>query len=707
MPDATYNLVYDVGGNAAAQIDDLIAKLTQLGALADQVKPKLAALSKDMARPLSAATKAAQALGASLGTLSTQAGSASQSVQKVAAVSSAASAAATGAASQYSAAAAAFGAAGNAATSATPSLQAMKTATAGVGSGATKAAASVGSFITQGLALRAVHGVFSTVFEESKKVEEYWQKLAKEATDFRESLRELASLQGQSGPNNKVVANVLDLALTARLTGEKAADLSASYENYGPTVREKGHYAPAQGTPEELEKSIVAEAGKTARRLGVNEKAMGAAVGTAGMFHKFTSKEDAMEQLGGALEGLSLGSVEYTPGINALTKAAAKLVDPKEAAAEGAVAGRVGSYADAGVYLGALSLGTGSQNPNLAGERMVQVSRLLHPDPQKRPEAVEALRKAGVTPQMEDPDALIRLSEYLDEQKVTDRIGWLSSNNLGTDYIRVAAVAAMKQASVLKSRLAKVRKSRKTNEIGRQTVASNASFMATDRSASASGVESITDVIDKATGVESPEEFEKAKQLAEQRSRVLNPKYTDPLWRGMLHLNTLYTYPMYGVSGVGQHQEHGAIAVLKHAGGKVGVDVEKQFPGLASGDYQTRAKAFTQASEAVKAKGGDPLMMEPFQSVVRKKVQGLDVPAQRPAAPLAPGAPGTVGPQASNGSQPPSAAVALDPQLAAVNRDQLAVLKRMEAKMGGGRNESWSSMGPLPVDGGNYEPRRA
>ena len=749
MPDQLYNVIYDVGGNAEARIDAIIAKLTALSAASDTAKAKLASVGKGSSAALDAFLKSAAAaatgvtkLGAASDALRGKVGGASAAMSGFATsatstatatnaagkATSAVASAAGRAAAQFTSAAAALTATSAAATASVAPLGAAKSAVKGVGTSSTTASVGVNNFLVKSIALREAHAIFSMVLSESEKLEARWKELAKEAGVFRDSLKELASLKGELGPNAKVQASVLELARKARIKPEQAEELAAAYENIGPTAREKGAFQPEQKgvTPEKLEADILAEAGGAAQRLGVQPKAMGNLVGTAGLFNKFKNVSDAMEQIGGAVKGIQEGKLAYTPGIEALNSASAKLLNPRhadmtdeeKADAAGAKAGRVGSLARGGVYLGALSLGTDTA-PKSA-HRMVQTSRVLNPDASKTT-AVKALAEAGLTDQMDDPAKLIRLAEFFKEKRITDPGAWLVKHKLGTVATREGTVAALKNADVLKTRLAKIDASsakgpdgRPLNKIGKQFISDTQVSMASDPNAEAAGIESKAEIMNQVEGLNGPLSLETAKKAAALRMRTKDKTYYDSVLRGIADtMATVFTFPLSGVGGAGQvlerQLEYGAIPELVKQGEKVGIDVNKEFPNVNAGGYRARSKAFQDAASAVRAKGGDPLGQRDADAAVEAEVKGLgpQVPMANPAAGPAAGlgAP-KVGPGASldNPGGGPIVAMA-DPKLNDLNREQAQTLKRIEGllRFGGGDG---GGTGPLMPDGGDYGPRR-
>lgn len=737
MADKTYTITYDASSaaKAAQAIDLLIAALVRLDAILDKVTPKLRALGKGTSAGFTALVKALQPLVSLLSVIqgkldsfnsaARRAGSASayaaSGVKGVGAAAGTSAKQLGSAAANAQKAAAGVNNMGAAAMAAIPQLSGAATAAATLRSNvgqlnvATKAASgSMGLFTARMIAIQSVRAVLHGVLEESEKIEEHWKKMAQEASDFRESLRELASLRGEKGPNNNVTGAVLDLALQAHISPAKATAFSQAYENIGPTVREKGHYKPTVGTPEQLETDIVSEAAKTAKRLGVDEKAAGEAIGIAGMFHTFTSKEDAMEQLGGGLKGLSEGKLDYTLGVTALSKGAAKLLDPKEAGEERAVAGKLESYAEAGVYMGALSLGTGTADQ--AQHRMVQLSRVLNPDATQE-EARTALKTAGINPDMTDPQKLVQLNKYLKAKKVADPSDWLVEHKLGSKATRESTVAGFKVADVLEERLAKLNESQKTNATGKSAIADNAAFLAKDLAGQAAAVDAVKAAQDLAEGIEGPEVFEKAKQAAEERRRAANPNEPYSPAAQLVEMDSMVN-PLYWISqlgsgvGVRAYEEennprYGAIPQLKAEAKRVGVDISQHLPALESSNPKTRADAFGKAARAVTGKGGDPLGIQPLTDAARKRVDATRPPdaAQRVAPAAAPNAAApAVGPLAP-GIGAPQASTDMR-RLEHLNAEQLRALVAINREIRNLGSDD-APRGDLPFDGGGFGALRA
>ena len=665
MADKSYTLDWGIKPDrAVAGARSITAELLKMERVLDRVEPKLKKLGQGSSAGMNQGSAAAKKLAANLEKVADNAGNATTGLNSVGKAGAGAAAGIRGAG------AAAGGVGGRLGTASTAAGQAAQAFNA------------VGTAATAGLAV---------ALKVSGEIEEKWKKLAEEATAFRESMRELANIKGQASANNNIMADTLDLSLKTGMTPDKAREFGEAYENIGPTVRAKGHYRPGgkEGTQEErdrLERDVMADTGITARRIGLDEETAGEALGTAGLFHVFTDRQQAAGIFGGAQEGLSKGKLKYKPGFKALSKSAAKLVDDQEdAAAEGSTVGRLGGYDEAAVYMGALSLGTGTADQ--AGHRMVQISRLLHT---QKDEAQAALKAAGITDDMDDPTRLIQLDKHLKEQKVGDRLKWLADNKLGSEATREATVAGMKQSDVLQQRLAELRRDRASGATGRRVLDANDRAFKADRSAQAGGAAAIEGTMDVVEG-EQVEKFETAKRLAEQRERIRHPdRYHSIPWNIGKYVASPLTQGHRGVGGAANYQETGgdtgAIPVLKAQGKKVGIDVAEQFPEVDSNDYRTRAKAFAAASRAIEKAGGDPNNMQELREGAGKAVKGMR--ANDDAA----GGNGP-GPQAAN-----DAAKKLD----VTNR----LLGQLVHQGAGPRGGTQVSMRELPDIGGGYNPLR-
>jgi hypothetical protein len=393
MPDHIYQVDHVIGGNAVQVLNEIIQKLQAIDGLQNMIKPKFVDLFKGMPASVNAANKAIDKLGKALiitdaaavqllktmrslntanlaatssvagfqaamskaGSQGNRAASTFKSTASaiastsVAAASAATSATASATAMEalrdassraatqgnrasksFTGAANAINQAGGAAAGAVPSLNAISGATIRVGNTSDTTSGLVNAMTLRFLALSAARTAIHAVYEASAELEERWKTMAENAEKFRDSLRELASLKGEKGPNDRVVAEALDVALKARMKPDEAVGFMQAYENIGPAVRLKKHYQPlpGQGTPEELEKNILAEAANTAQRLGVDQNVAGAAIGQAMLLHPASTVEQAMQQFGGALKGIQAGNLKYGTGLSYLTGAAAKLVNP-------------------------------------------------------------------------------------------------------------------------------------------------------------------------------------------------------------------------------------------------------------------------------------------------------------------------------------------------------------------------------------------
>lgn len=615
MASRDYTIVYKVNDTqAVAAVAAFKAQLIDLELVVDRIKPKIQGIATGASAPLGAMGRSASALTGQFAKLEAGAIAAQSAIQGMG-----------GSLPQTS----------------------VHINTAG---------SSVAAFGAKMLALREGVQVIKFIGDESVKLSDYWKSLATEAGAFREELRELANIKGKTGPDAEIYADVLSLSLETGMVPEKAKEFAQAYENIGPTVRDKGHFAPdpkaAGVTPEMLEKDVLIEAGKTARRLGIDEKTAGEAIGMAGLFHSFTSTEQAMNVFGGAAWGLSKGKVEYKAGFKALAKGAAKLADDDDAAQAGAARGTLG-YDEAAVWLGAMSLVTGTADQ--AHMRMVQMSRVVN---KIDPTAQAALKAAGITPDMDDARKAIQLGKFM--KTVADPRKFLLENKLATQAESDTVMASMKVNDVLEERLNEMNK----GGFGKQLMDENAQNMRTDRAAGAAKAATLKKITDLTQG-QAVEQYKTAQEFAETRLRSFSPGYKTVAQATANTFASLYTKMTSGVSGEDFQKEfdtkYGAMSVLKQAGKSVGIDVSKQFPGVESFDYETRARAFGQAARVIEAKGGDPYGREALEVKARQgigEVRRGDADADAAVKAAAGGAanPGAAGPAIGQNRKAPAGA---------------------------------------------------
>lgn len=504
--------------------------------------------------------------------------------------------------------------------------------------------------------LRAVFGRFADVpailgliVRAMDGLERRQEELARKAEAWRDSLRELANILGEPGPNNQVMAGALDVAAGIAATPEEAGTYLQAYQNIGPTVREKHHYGDDERQARVLEQQVLIEGGRAARRMKIDPETAGEAIGTMGLFHRFGSVEEAMDKFGGAVRGLSMGKVSYNAGFRALSKAAAKLADTDEAAQEGAARGQLG-FDEAGVMLGVLSLGSGSADQ--AQHRMVQISRLVNaidkPDKygEKKTHKEEALAGAGIEEGMDDAEKFIALAKHL--RKQADPMRWLVEQGLGDNVgSREAVIAGMKNVDVLEARLAEL----KGKRFGAELIRDNRAHFQADRSAIAAEARSAAGIQTQVEG-EVAEPMDIAKQFADVRLRQNDPSYKDPVANVIRdYFDPIGTYLTQSVGGRDAYLErggkgsesYGAIPTLIRQGQAVGVDVAGRFSGINARDPVARKRAFREAAEAVLQAGGDPYDRASVRQGVLRGIEGMwqfeaEGPGRVPGAGAAPAA---------------------------------------------------------------------
>jgi hypothetical protein len=652
VPDRIYTLIYQCNNsNALAGTAQLTAALNQLDAQALRTQAHVKGVGTGSSTPLNAGSKAADKYAAALAALQASAQGAASSLNSIHA----------------------------------PALS--------IGGAMEQSSLGLIRFTGAISGLAIAHKVFSAVMDVTKEMEARWEKLAEKAAAFRDALRELAAIKGEEGPDKKVMKDVLKFAQETGLVPKEAGEAMAAYENIGPAVRQQQHYRPgglkgteAQqlGTEEQqkkLEKDVLTEAIKTGQRVGLAPKEAGEAIGQVAMFHKVESTEGAMTQFGMAMVGLSEGKMQYTAGIRALNKVSAKLVDVKDAADEERKPGRIGSFGEAGIYLGAMSLGTG--NVDQAHNRMVQISKVVNPvDPRKQKELAEM----GITDAMNDPARLIQMRKFFKDKGV-DPLTYLGERKMGAPAELMSTAAGIKYADVLEKRLIKGRKDAEGYGTGKKVMASNAKYRKTQQSAINAQQEANREILEVQIGTEGAEQYEKAKKYAEDRLMARDPEYSGVIRNLVVGLSSIVSYPERGVGGFTAMQQEGVERTLRGAGKKVGIDIDKSYPDIKSKSYAKRSRAFLQASEAITAKGGDPYGQAATEAAIGERLE-TGQPAKRGI-----NKENIFGPQASIGGGAGGDAV----QVA-----QLEEMKKINEKLGAPTGAGVSvAMGPAPVAGGN------
>jgi hypothetical protein len=576
--DYTINLATQNAAKVAGELNSIAAALKDVDAWATKAQKSLAAVGKSASSMSQAGTQAknlAAQLGA-VGTAATQAGTAvgglNANIGKVSVASG----------------------------GATSSL-----ATLGLG------------FSAMGAAKQLMGGLV----QEMEAAKDRLDAMAEKAAKFRESMRETANIKGETGPNNRVMADVLGIAVATGMTPEKAEQFVNKFENTAPTAREQGAFG-RPGSPEaaKVEKDILIETGKTSRRLGIDEQTAGDAVGLASMYGGLDSVESAIDRFGGAMKGLSRGKGSYTDLVKAMSKAVPKLMNPEDAAAEGANPGRIKNFAQAGIYTGVLSLDTST--PDQAAQREIQISRVLNTTDEGQ---AKDLASMGVREGDDDPRKLIALSEGLKAAGVKDPVKWMAERKIGTESTRLAVKAGMLRSDTLKRQLDE----EEVSKVGRSEMAANETFVRTDKSASRSGADASSESLDIAQGT-GYEVFENAKKWSVVRMKaILGDRYKGRTFRVGNLINTPVAMAARGVSAAEDQEENdrlfGAIPILRQQAKLAGFDLDKEFPvlGETASTYHDRATAFGQAAKRVEAAGKDPFARADFQPAVDRRVEEM------------------------------------------------------------------------------------
>lgn len=569
-----------------------------------------------------------------------------------------------------------------AATAAQVPLQALGTSFGTMGGQVDTAVVGVGAFT---LGLRALHSVISVVEglnEQTKELWQYWKDLANFTQDYRDRMRELGNLKGEPGPTNKVMADALDFSLATGAMPDKAEEALRKYENLGPVVRQMGRFGKDPAKAKALEKETQIEVGRTAQRMGIDQGTAQELLGQVALHGDISSKEDAMNRIGGALWGIQKGKLDYTKGVTALNKATAKLMQPikGEEGIENAKASRLGTSektqdAEAGVYLGAMSLGTGTADQ--AHMRMVQISRTLN---DSNPEVQKELQALGITESMTDQDKLIQFTKAMKGKG--DPIKWMEEKKIGSKATREAIAQGMTVAGTLEQDLATVRGDAKKGvprrNFGAQVMAENADYQANDRNA-VGNQQRANEAVRKIVIGEQQELYniaiknEESRMEKEYRGSWAETFDTNPISKhiaGMLG---------YNKESRARDKVHQRLQQQVETAG-LSAAVKKKFPGvlpdmdakgnpipMRTDDPEYMQKYFNWIAPQLKAQGLDPFGVSGDTADLQGGVNAMRTgDAMGANWPKPPGVPanrkfGVMGPQAPNAGGAPQAGAAAPP----------------------------------------------
>jgi hypothetical protein len=615
MPDETYRFVYDLTDKVGPKIDALMAKLTALDVMIGKTQQSLRVLGKDhpgltsyvralekvdveLKSKVKDSSKAEKALKG-VGTGNKAIHEMTRDLEKLEdrlhrVVGAAEKATAT------------TGGVGGGAPGAPGSpAQVGKPGKGGAAGGGLLG--TVATMTAIGMGTRAARTVGTAFADAQKGHREFLEESAGKSADFRESLREYASLRGKDGPDNSIVREATAFAKQGSVFPEEIAPFLTAYEGSSATGRLAGNIGGEVGKDgytkqqqEALEAKVKVTGAQFGTRTGMDARTAGDLTGVITTYKKINSEVDVAGQLGGMHYGLDQGRGEISP-----------LARSELAQAGSAIkSGRASGLPEVGAFIGVASViakGAGS-----SGTTYSHISRLLNEvDDGGDSKKAQFVRDSGMGAVKGDFAKLKALRDYIAKVKPDDVNAFLKTEGgFGNDTDRRDIAGTLDNVDVLEKRIAEAKR---VAANGQEVIDKNHRNQTQMASVNRS-----TEVGQFANQVETGLMAEKLAQgMGKARERLMDPNQPGGQRlkaRGMtIAEDAAFNVYSFGLM-TGEQRRQGAEAVqgLVKGGQQVGVDVAARYPGLMNNlgpnpqSPDKFAYDYGQAAYAVEQAGGDP-----------------------------------------------------------------------------------------------------
>jgi hypothetical protein len=522
---------------------------------------------------------------------------------------------------------------------------------AGAGAGSGTGGGSLLAYTAIGMGSRAVRSAGKVFAEAEKDHREFLAESAAKSAEFRESLREYASLRSAPGPHNGIVREATKFAKEAGVLPEEIAPFLTNYEGSAATGRMLGNIGGEVGkagfTKEkqaELEAQLKVVGAQFATRTGLDARTAGDLTGVVSTYKKLNSHVDLAGQLGGMHYGLDQGRGEITPlARGELGQAGSEIKS-----------GRVSGLPELGAFIGVASVA--SKTAASAGTTYGQASRFLNESGEGNEDQKAFIKESGMGAAKGNFAKLKALRDYLEKVKPEDANTFLESKGYGNSTDRRSVLGMVGNVDVLEKRIAE---SQRIAANGKETLDKNAAnqrqMASVNRRAEATGFTGEIEIGVMAEKLAQGKEFARGR-LMDQNQRGGQQLKAKGL--GAMADALYYVYKFGGETGEEQRINAETVTALIKGGKAVGVDVLAKFPGLGKNmgvDGQGPEKFtydYGQAAYAVEQAGGDPFGGAPGEAAkaLRTAADKLDKLKAGNGAPQWSGGDGRAAPpQAGNG----------------------------------------------------------
>jgi hypothetical protein len=311
------------------------------------------------------------------------------------------------------------------------------------------------------MAMHEVKAVLDAIAEGTERAREEVEKLAESNLKLRDSMRELANLQGHEGPDDEVAGEALLLGMASGMKPDETVKFLEQFEGSIPAGRQLGNIGAGKNAVEkkELERAMALEGAAFSARLGINPETGGDLSGVISQYTKINKLEDFAGQLGAMAYGLNEGRGKITPLIRGeLGQAGAAVTD-----------GRVKDLAELGAFIGVAS--TVSKSAGSSGTKFSQMDALLNT---VGGEQGDYLQSIGVSEKKGDLAKLKALRTDLDKNGGGDWSTYLYGKGFHNKTDRQSTVAMARNIDVLDQRIGKARE---MTGRGGDVIAADAGFL--------------------------------------------------------------------------------------------------------------------------------------------------------------------------------------------------------------------------------------
>jgi hypothetical protein len=352
-------------------------------------------------------------------------------------------------------------------------LEGMSAATAGVNVQLPRMATNTGgvSSALGGLASRAagitlVLQAMRSLSTAMKEARDYAHETAQENIKLRDSLRELAAMQGKPAPDVAVVRGVVQRALTSGMTMAQATEFETMWQSAIPAAREGGKWklGPAQ------EETLKTQAAIFAARNAIAPETIGKMIPLIGKGEEITSPEQMM----GKIAAMQMMAAEGVGHVEPIYRVAQSLRGTMVRPGGGGAGVRTAEE-----LMAVISSATLDADPRRTQQDIRQTYRDI--------QNPKAMKNLGMTSDMDFVARIGKVHEFLDKSRAAgqDDLAALKLAGFGNQNAAQKIVQFSNNLDILERRTAAVGRGRPVDEatmqkMGANVIAANAAFLSSD-----------------------------------------------------------------------------------------------------------------------------------------------------------------------------------------------------------------------------------